>query len=408
MKVAQVCGNFPPELRGGVEMVVAALGAALREEGLEVLVIAGSEKISAAGESVREDWGGLPVVRLLRTRPESDPTRVERPRIRTQVEELLVSERVDVVHFHHMASLSADLLRAAQALGIASVFTFHDLWSVCARFFRQPPVGVICPPGDGRQECVACVDRDLGAGAQATTEMLDQRDLSIRQDLAAARVLTAPSLTCAESIRRHLPWTSEFTEIEVIPHGLLRDVRRRPGGLPGRPFRVGTFGNLVASKGVEDVVRAAAGLPGVEVHLWGAFLERGFEEYVSGLARDLDVELVCHGPFDETMPHPAESLHLALFPSRCEETYGLVVDEALAHGVPVLVSARGAFVERRGQGGVEVLSGGAKEFGFALRGLVNDPESYAALAAAVPEELPTMACAAQQYRELYVRAQEKR
>jgi glycosyltransferase involved in cell wall biosynthesis len=108
------------------------------------------------------------------------------------------------------------------------------------------------------------------------------------------------------------------------------------------------------------------------------------------------------------MPHPAESLHLALFPSRCEETYGLVVDEALAHGVPVLVSARGAFVERRGQGGVEVLSGGAKEFGFALRGLVSDPESYAALAAAVPDELPTMVCAAQQYRELYVRAQEKR
>jgi glycosyltransferase involved in cell wall biosynthesis len=237
---------------------------------------------------------------------------------------------------------------------------------------------------------------------------LDRRHLSIHQDLATARVLTAPSHTCAESIRRHLPWTSELAQIEVIPHGLLRDVRRRPDELPARPFAVGTFGNLVADKGVEDVVRAAEGLPGVEVHLWGAFLEPGFENSLTSLAQDLNVELVCHGPFDETMAHPAESLHIALFPSRCEETYGLVVDEALAHGVPVLVSERGAFAERRGQGGVEVVAGGAVAFRGVLRGLVENPGSYAALRAAVPEELPSMASTAQQYRQLYRRAQENR
>ncbi len=49
MRVAQVCGNFPPELRGGVEMVVAALSAALTDAGDDVLVITGSEKIVMGG-----------------------------------------------------------------------------------------------------------------------------------------------------------------------------------------------------------------------------------------------------------------------------------------------------------------------------------------------------------------------
>ena len=37
MKVAQVCGNFPPELRGGVEMVVAALGVVFGDIGTSPL-----------------------------------------------------------------------------------------------------------------------------------------------------------------------------------------------------------------------------------------------------------------------------------------------------------------------------------------------------------------------------------
>ena len=408
MKVAQVCGNFPPELRGGMEMVVGALATALVEGGVEVLIIAGSEEPRPHPAAVRQEWNGLQVVRLYRSPEETEPAVLERPRIRALVEELLVRERVDVLHSHHMASLSSDLLQAARVLGVGTLFTFHDLWTVCARFFRRPPTGVKCPEGSDREECVGCMDRDLGAGQARVRGMLERRDTWIRRELAAARYLTAPSRSCAESIRRHLPWTPDLAEIDVIPHGLLRPVADHREGAPQGTFRVGTFGNLVAAKGVEDLVRVAAGLRNIEVHLAGAFLESGFEEHLRRLSRELDVELVCWGPFDETQPHPASRLHLAVFASRCEETYGLVIDEALAHRVPVVVSDRGAFSERRGQGGVMVVAGGVDAFRTALRGLLECPDSYAALRAAVPRELPTMAPAVDRYLDLYRRAQGER
>ncbi len=78
---------------------------------------------------------------------------------------------------------------------------------------------------------------------------------------------------------------------------------------------------------------------------------------------------------------------------------------ALAHGVPVVVSDRGAFSERRSQGGVQVVAGGEHAFRTVLRGLLECPDSYAALRAAVPGELPTLAPAVDRYLELYRGAQ---
>ena len=94
-------------------------------------------------------------------------------------------------------------------------------------------------------------------------------------------------------------------------------------------------------------------------------------------------------------------LQLAVFPSKCQETYGLVVDEALAHGVPVLVSDQGALAERAGTGGVLVTS--LALLAIALRTLVADRAALERLRASIPAELPTIALAAARYRAIYDR-----
>jgi glycosyltransferase involved in cell wall biosynthesis len=86
---------------------------------------------------------------------------------------------------------------------------------------------------------------------------------------------------------------------------------------------------------------------------------------------------------------------------RSEETYGLVVDEALAHGVPAVLSDNGAYAERRGTGGIVVTPLG--KLADVLRELVASPEKITALRATIPTSLPTIAASAERHLELYRR-----
>jgi len=95
---------------------------------------------------------------------------------------------------------------------------------------------------------------------------------------------------------------------------------------------------------------------------------------------------------------------VAVFPSRCEESYGLVVDEALARGVPVVVSDRGALPERVGEAGVVARAGDVAALSEALGALRADPDRLRELRARIPSRFPTIHDAAARYTGLYRRA----
>ncbi|MBK8974698.1 MAG: glycosyltransferase [Planctomycetes bacterium] len=410
MRVALATPNFPPEFLGGTERVVLALARALRELGDEVAVVTGSDRPHRGRDVERETWDGFSVLRLPRHPDEVYGLDLRRPRLQRVVDALLGEQRTDVLHVHHWALLTTGLLRGARQAGIAGVATLHDVWSTCPRFFRRPPDGVTCPPADGRDECVGCVLQALPhLGEVGARDGIAQRDAELRAELAAARALTVPSAACGDRIRRHLPWDAP---LEIVPHGLLEPVgvaeRTATGGAAGTPLRIGTFGNLVEEKGVMLLVWACRGIPGIELHLYGPFLEARFAELVHAKAAEFGVALTCHGPYSSSEgPHPARGLDLAVFPSLCEETYGLVVEEALARGTPVVVSDRGALAERIGAGGVVVPVDELGPLANALRGLATDRGRLDALRRGVPTTFRTIADAAARYHALYRRVTEE-
>ncbi|MFN9757841.1 MAG: hypothetical protein ACK58X_15650 [Planctomycetota bacterium] len=67
--------------------------------------------------------------------------------------------------------------------------------------------------------------------------------------------------------------------------------------------------------------------------------------------------------------------------------------------MPVVCSDAGALAERRGAGGVEVVPLAA--LSAALRELVGSPARLAALRAAIPARLPTIAAAAERHLAIY-------
>ncbi|MGE0141928.1 MAG: glycosyltransferase [Planctomycetota bacterium] len=404
MKVALCCSNFPPEFAGGTEKVVEALARSLVHEGDEVMVIAGSDR-AATGEAVRTAAvDGFVVHRIERRPDEPYDLDVSRPRIARLVRDLLKQQGTQCVHVHAWAGLCSSIVADARADGRAAVATLHDLWVTCPRFFRRAPAGITCPSGAGREECIECVSRDVGGLARAELESrIAQRDVVMRRELLSAGCVTVPSRATARRVAEAMNFA---LPIEVVPHGLIGDVARRPdrpsvGDGPTAPIRVGHFGNLVPDKGVDLLVRAAAGVPALELVLAGRFLDPAYEAFVRSLALDLGVAIECRGPYGEGTPHPTESMDLAVFPSLCEETYGLVVDEALAAGVPVLVSDKGALGERIGGAGRVVDVRDQHALHRELLRLATDRSALAELTRAVPAHFPSIRDAAVRYRELY-------
>ena len=74
---------------------------------------------------------------------------------------------------------------------------------------------------------------------------------------------------------------------------------------------------------------------------------------------------------------------ILLTPSICEESYGMVVTEAQASGIPAVASARGGLRESVGPGGILLdPDGPIDDWVKSIRRLWNDDQSYAGLSAA--------------------------
>ncbi len=399
MKVCFLTANYPPEACGGTEQVVTALARELRAHDIDVAVISGSDEPHAGIDVQHERHGGIAVHRIRKFADERDHRGFVRPRILALVREWISRERPDVLHVHSLASLGTGTNAIAYEIGIPVVMTFHDLYVTCSRYFRVPVGGVACPVGADRTPCVTCVNDALHMDPGHVAAALAERDRLLRAEVALAAACTAPSATAAAFVRDCLPYSGP---IEVIPHGLLRPVastERASPPAPGELLRVGTFGGLVPEKGVLELIDAVAELP-CELHLSGRMY--GGEIWLRVQQREREgLRYVLHGPYTPERRHPARDLHLAVFPSKCQETYGLVVDEALAHGVPTVVSDQGALAERRGTGGVLVTP--LPALASVLRELVTSPDRLVALRAAIPATLPTIAISAARHLELYRR-----
>lgn len=398
VKVCFVTSNYPPEANGGTEQVAAALLHELGARGVDGAVLSGSDRPDDGGQVHDEVHRGVPVRRVFKTTEEWSQQAMSRPRVLAAVDAWLGEQRPDVVHVHSNATLGCGIAGVCRDRGVPVVLTFHDLWTICPLFFRVPRAGVTCPTGAGREPCFTCVADALGTDVDFARGALPERDRWIRAEVAAASACTAPSRTAAAFVARCLPYEGR---IEVIPHGLVREVAAADRAAPPRydePLRIGTFGGLVFEKGVPELIEAVAPLAGCELHLSGRLHD---ERVAALLERHARAGLECHyhGAYGAADPHPARRLHLAVFPSKCQETYGLVVDEALAHGVPVVCSDSGALAERADTPGVVVTP--LEGLRQTLADLIASRDRLAALRRAIPARLPTIAASAERHLQLY-------
>ncbi len=399
MKVLLVAHGYPPEFAGGTESTVQSLARGLAERGLDVVVVAGSIDHGPEFRTSEDADGPIRVIRLHRADLYFDHwQKSASATVGEAFAEVLRAERPDVAHVHHWIRLTRDLVAIAAREGVPAAVTLHDFWSTCLITFRvRPDTKDACDAPLGPAPCLACAQlvppRTPWVSRENQTMALLQHKGDLARELRLARAVLAPSAAHAGAVAGFLGLDEQELAVRVVPHG--RDLaleRREPPPRGDGPLVLGAWGNLFPLKGFDLVLEAIARLPDpsrVQLHVAGAETSDEHTARLFELARGLDVTF--HGAYDvaELASHPVSAVHAMVSGTRARETWGLVVDEAVALGIPMVLPRAGAFPERlrEGEGVLFYEPRDVESLAARLQQLVDDP----ALAPSLRERLPALA-----------------
>jgi len=397
VKLALVTAHFPPHFAGGTELVALAEARALARLGQDVRIVSGTDQGHRGLDVERETVHGIPVAFLPRHADEVYGLELARPRLEALV--LREAGDADLVHVHHWSTLSGRIVRTL-APQCPVVVTLHDAFVSCPRFFRLAPGATgSCGPEVGPAACASCVAPELGVRPHEAR--LVRRGREYLAELDAAAEILVPSAVHAERV---LAWTGRQarTHAPGLCHELPPAAARDWSGT--EPLRILHSGRRSAAKGTLDLVQALADLPaGRAVLVAPGGADPGFDEDLRAAAGGLELEL--GAAYDaEGFARLARTCHLAAFPSRLPESYSLVVDEAVASGLPVWVAGGEAAIERYGEPAVRALpalepAAWARAFGE----LFAHPEALRTARAALPLRVREANESAQELIRIYGR-----
>jgi len=369
MKVCLVAHGYPPELVGGTETMIQGLARTLARGGHEVVVVAGTmahEQGFRTSEAVDRHPSGegskIRVHRIHRADLYFDHWQKSlSSRAAAAFRELLREEQPDVVHVHHWIRLTRDLVHCAALEGVPATVTLHDLWSTCLITFRvKPGEHEFCEATLGPVPCIDCAQ-----GVPPRTPWMPLENLfmafaerrgDLVRELTLARAVIAPSRAHARAIERFLGLDADALDVRVIPHGrdlALAPATPPPGPGPDGKLVLGAWGHLTPLKGQDLLLRALRLLPDparVALHLAGGQPLADYAADLRRLAAGLDVTF--HGDFtaDQLAGHPVTEVHAMVSGTRAHESWGLVIDEAAALRLPMILPASGALAERLVEG----------------------------------------------------------
>jgi len=380
VKVLIAVHGYPPELVGGTELWAQDSARGLAQRGHGVRVVSGSLRGSGGLRVEREAAGpdGVEAVRFLRGDLYFDhwqkSNSVEVARAFAQ--ELSAFEP-DVVHVMHWLRLSDDLVRVAARAGIPAVVSLQDRFVDCLLAFRvDPRTQSLCAAPYAPLGCVTCAQhvppRTPWIPREQQFLLFGQRDQALRAELRSAAAVTVPHASLGEELTPLLEGAGvAWRTLAPPPIELDCSSPRGSDHLESSALRVGVWGGLSALKGTDLILEALQRLEDprrVEVRFAGTCADPALEREYRQRARGLRVEFL--GPYERRAlaQHSVVDVNVMVSGSRAPETYGFVLDEARALGLPAVLPRAGAFAERGSleQGVLHYASGSSEELALVL------------------------------------------
>lgn len=350
---------------------------------------------------------------------------IRSPQLAGLLRETVREFRPDLVHIHELNALSADLVEVLKESGAPVCGSLHDFGPVCPTFFLYKHDCTVCRDYREGQDCVLCsaqapgrslafrlalgVHSALGARGKGIVQALSSRAKALFRSTAERAALPGKG-AAAGFVRRREAFSRALSQVDlllpvsgrvaslyagygvlapavrvlhpVLPH---HDRIRPPAGgrRSGGKVRLGYIGGLIPAKGIEVLLdahgrmeekgNAELAIHGVCDPAYRRELARRFPEGMAGY----------RGAFEpDRLGEILGAIDVGVFPSVCEEAYGLVAVEFQHAGIPVVASRTGGIPEvlRDGENGILVPAGDACALAAAMDRLVRDPRLRDALA----------------------------
>jgi glycosyltransferase involved in cell wall biosynthesis len=337
MRIAFVNTLYPPYGSSGAEVTLRFLARQLSERGHSCTIITLTPgRVGLLGEIDGITVHYLPLAnvywphqgrRPAALRPIFQALDAFNPLMERRLKAILQGLRPDVVNAHNLQGFSVSAWRAADRLGIPLVQTLHDYYTACPR-------SAMWRPGSGNCT-VQCVECRLFSLPRRRVSRLPTVVTCVSRrlfDRIAGTGMFAAATAGRQAVR--------------IIRGNNPDVELPPLPPPRReatPWRFGAIGRLDPTKGIEILIDAMAGLTSSGATL--AIAGSGPENYVDRLraraARVPGIRFLGHVA-PETFFREIDTL---VIPSVWEDPFPRVFHEAMAYGVPSLVTPLGGLPE---------------------------------------------------------------
>jgi glycosyltransferase involved in cell wall biosynthesis len=376
MRIAMVTDYYLPTL-GGVQTVVKAHKEALEQDGHEVIVFAPLSSESTDPAVVR-----LPTARGFA--PDGYPFTWTPRAAADALRRGLQEHSIEVVHVHTEMFAALGAFRAARDLGIPVVQTMHGRIDVYTRsVLPLPSITTILLARLHHRQLPHEQLADGAGGAYARTRTARRMwRLMVSQANAAAQVIV-PSAHFA----RKLQAQGVRTPLTVLSNGLEDSVLDAVGTplprvlTPGAELRVVWCGRLSPEKRPEVFMDAVARTPGVQAHLYGDGVAR------SAVARRAAAlpsgRVVVHGSVPQSdVLEAMRDAHVLVSSSLDFDNQPMVILEAIASGLPVVVTDPDLAETLPPGGGIVTPTADAAGLATVLAALADDPSRIEAMSRA--------------------------
>ncbi|CAD7341459.1 HAD-IA family hydrolase [Sphingomonadales bacterium 56] len=376
---------FAPQLIGGATRVmkdnVDYFIDNHRDE-FEISIFCTDESNDDCGQFSVDTYRGVPVFRIATPQEENIYWRPENAMAAARFAEVLDSFKPDLVHIHCLQRLGATIADVCGSRDIPYLITMHDAWWLSDFFFLSDNLGL---PVSVHQDYFA-QSRLKNVGVLNSARRAQQ----LREALLGAR----RRLAVSQSFQRIYDQCG--IPCDVLENGVSRILQKERHAESG-PVAMCHIGGLERHKGAYLIEAALKAHPFANLELTIVDLARAPGHDTHTFWGQTRVTITGRMSSEDLASLYARS-NILLAPSTCEESFGLVTREALAHGLWVVASDRGAMAE-------PVVPG---ENGFVVS--VNDISDIVSVFMAIdrdhirykksPAKLPAMRTADDQSRDL--------
>jgi len=329
-----VNATYFPDL-GGAGIVAKNSAEELKNNGYKVTVFCGG-KINKT-----ENINGINIIRN-DTKKESSPYVLENyynKKIENKFLKIVKKNKIEIIHFHSIQGLGANLVELSLKKGIKTILTMHDFWWICPLLFLNDEYLSSTPVKNHHQHCTSLIKQK---------KLIDRRNYLFNILENKNLIITTVSNSMKKGLEyAELPNTSTYICIE---NGLNIDFKKENliEKKTNRKIQFAYFGGENIGKGFDLIFKASKLLKlntnNFEINLYGIY--RPYLKSIINHKLLKKHKIKLHGIYkNEEISDIFSKTDIVLIPSQMYESFSLIAREALISGKIIISSGMGGLSE---------------------------------------------------------------